>query len=60
MGVKFDDDIEENTIGGYAFNLIGKLPVVGDKVSDKNCTYEVLAMDKTAISKLKITKISNL
>ena len=60
MGIKFDDDIEENTIGGYAFNLIGKLPVVGDKVSDKNCTYEVLAMDKTAISKLKITKISNL
>lgn len=60
MGVKFDDDIEENTIGGYAFNLIGKLPVVGDKISDKNCIYEVLAMDKTAISKLKITKISNL
>ena len=60
MGVKFDDDIEENTIGGYAFNLIGKLPVVGDKISDKNCIYEVLAMDKTAISKLKITKISHL
>lgn len=60
MGIKFDDDIEENTIGGYAFNLIGKLPVVGDKVSDKNCIYEVLAMDKTAISKLKITKISHL
>ena len=37
MGISFKDETEELTIGGYVFNLIGRLPVVGDRAEDENC-----------------------
>lgn len=55
-GVNFDDDIEEITIGGYVFNLIGRLPKVGDKAEDENFIYEVLKMDGNIIQTLKAIK----
>ena len=55
-GVDFDDDIEEITIGGYVFNLIGRLPKVGDKTEDENFIYEVLKMDGNIIQTLKAIK----
>lgn len=55
-GVDFDDDIEEITIGGYVFNLIGRLPKAGDKTEDKNFIYEVLKMDGNIIQTLKAIK----
>lgn len=54
-GVKFEDDVEELTIGGYVFTLIGRLPEVGDKAMDENCEYEILEMDGNSISLVKIT-----
>lgn len=55
-GVDFDDDIEEITIGGYVFNLIGRLPKAGDKTVDENFIYEVLKMDGNIIQTLKAIK----
>lgn len=55
-GVNFDDDIEEITIGGYVFNLIGRLPKAGDKTEDENFIYEVLKMDGNIIQTLKAIK----
>ncbi|AKT90032.1 hypothetical membrane protein (DUF21 domain), possible TlyC family hemolysin [Campylobacter ureolyticus RIGS 9880] len=55
-GVDFDDDIEEITIGGYVFNLIGRLPKAGDKTEDENFIYEVLKMDGNIIQTLKAIK----
>lgn len=55
-GVDFDDDIEEITIGGYVFNLIGRLPKAGDKTKDENFIYEVLKMDGNIIQTLKAIK----
>ena len=55
-GVDFDDDIEEITIGGYVFNLIGRLPKAGDKTEDENFIYEVLKMDGIIIQTLKAIK----
>lgn len=55
-GVDFDDDVEEITIGGYVFNLIGRLPKVGDKTEDENFIYEVLKMDGNIIQTLKAIK----
>ncbi|WP_034907636.1 hemolysin family protein [Campylobacter ureolyticus] len=55
-GVDFDDDIEEITIGGYVFNLIGRLPKAGDKAEDENFIYEVLKMDGNIIQTLKAIK----
>lgn len=56
MGISFDDETEELTIGGYVFNLIGRLPVVGDRVEDDNCHYEVRKMDGTSILSVKVRK----
>ncbi|NLY03290.1 MAG: HlyC/CorC family transporter [Campylobacter sp.] len=55
ISVKFNDDIEELTIGGYVFNLIGQLPKVGDIAQDENCRYEVVQMDGNSISLVKIS-----
>ena len=37
LGISFDEETDQVTIGGYVFNLIGRLPVVGDKIEDENC-----------------------
>lgn len=51
--MSFDD--EQVTIGGYVFNLFGRLPEIGESVSDDKCIYEVLAMSGSAISRIKLT-----
>lgn len=53
LDVRFDD--EQVTIGGYVFNLFGRLPEVGESVSDERCKYEVLAMDGSAITRIKLS-----
>ena len=55
MNIAFDDETEQLTIGGYVFNLLGRLPVVGDVIEDENCIYEVLKMDGTTIAAVKVT-----
>ena len=56
MGIDFDEETEQLTIGGYVFNLFGSLPEIGDKISDENCDYEVLRMDGTRVSLVKAIK----
>ena len=56
MGIDFDEETEQLTIGGYVFNLFGSLPEIGDKISDENCDYEVLRMDGTRVSLVKVAK----
>ena len=55
MEIAFDDETEQLTIGGYVFNLLGRLPVVGDVIEDENCIYEVLKMDGTTIGSVKVS-----
>lgn len=55
--VVFSDDIEQVTIGGYVFNLLGKEPLVGDSVVDGDFAYEILEIDGMRIKKLKITRL---
>lgn len=55
MNIAFDDETEQLTIGGYVFNLLGRLPVVGDVIEDENCIYEVLKMDGTTIGSVKVS-----
>ncbi|ANV97358.1 hypothetical protein BBW65_00320 [Helicobacter enhydrae] len=57
LGICFDEEHEQVTIGGYVFNLLGRLPVVGDCIQDKECEFEVLAMDGARIKELKIKKL---
>ena len=56
LGVKFSNEHEQVSLGGYVFTLFGRLPVVGDTLEDENCVFEVLEMDGARIKELKVTK----
>lgn len=56
LGISFEEDTEQVTIGGYVFNLLERLPVVGDIISDEFCVYEVLATEGARIVRIKATK----
>lgn len=56
---RFDLDIPSEdfqTLGGYVFGLIGREPEVGDKVEDRNLTFEVTELDGIRISRLIMKK----
>ncbi len=50
------EECEQVTLGGYVFNLLGRLAIVGDKVDDKYCTYEILETEGARIKKIKVVK----
>ena len=54
-GLKMDDQ-EYQTVGGYVFGQLGRLPRVGDKVSVPGVQFEVLEMDGRRVGRLKIVK----
>ncbi len=56
LNINYDEDLEQVTIGGYVFNLLGRLPVVGDRAEDELCYYEVKQMDGNSIDKVKVVK----
>ena len=40
-----------DTVGGYAFDLFGRIPLVGEKISDENgIVFEVAAINANQIS----------
>lgn len=56
--IRYDENLDQVTIGGYVFNLLGRLPVVGDKIEDELCSYEVQKMDGNSIAQVKVSKKS--
>lgn len=54
--IHYDEGLEQVTIGGYVFNLLGRLPVVGDRIEDELCYYEVKKMDGNSIARVKVVK----
>lgn len=59
LNISYGEDLEQVSIGGYVFNLLGRLPVVGDKVDDDLCYYEVKSMDGNSIEKVKVVRKTN-
>ncbi len=56
---KYDLDIPSEdfqTIGGYVFGLLGREPEIGDKVEDKNLSFEVIELDGIRISRVIMRK----
>lgn len=54
--ITYPEDLDQVTIGGYVFNLLGRLPVVGDRAEDELCYYEVKRMNGNAIDRVKVVK----
>ncbi|TLD82192.1 HlyC/CorC family transporter [Helicobacter sp. MIT 05-5293] len=59
FNITFSNTNDHVTIGGYVFGLLGRLPVVKDRISDENCEFEVLEMDGARIQKLRIITHQN-
>lgn len=59
MEVIFDEAEQSVTIGGRVFNLIGRLPEVGDITEDGICNYEILEINHKRIKKLLCKKLVN-
>lgn len=56
---KFDLDIPNEdfqTIGGYVFGLLGREPEIGDRVEDRNLSFEVIELDGIRISRVIMKK----
>mgnify|MGYP005765803809 CR=1 FL=1 len=56
---RFDLDIPNEdfqTLGGYVFGLIGREPEIGDKVEDRNLSFEVIELDGIRISRVIMKK----
>ena len=56
---KFDLDIPNEdfqTIGGYVFGLLGREPEIGDKIEDRNLSFEVIELDGIRISRVIMHK----
>lgn len=55
FGFEYDEEFMQVTIGGHVLTLFGDMPNIGDIISDEKCQYEVLAIEDTRISRVKIT-----
>jgi CBS domain containing-hemolysin-like protein len=49
------EDTDQVTIGGYLFNLFGRLPADGDKIEDRNFQYEIIKMNGAAVESVRLT-----
>lgn len=56
LNITYPEDLEQVTIGGYVFNLLGRLPVVGDRIEDEFCHYEIKKMDGNSVDQVKAVK----
>lgn len=56
LGIEFDDD-QAVTLGGHIFNILGRMPSIGDKALDGDYEYEVLGLENNRIQKLLCKKL---
>jgi putative hemolysin len=45
-----------NTLGGYVFAQLGRLPVVGDRVRFPGGELEVVAVDRRRVAAVRVTR----
>lgn len=53
LEILFTNTNDHITIGGYVFGLLGRLPMIGDRIDDAFFEFEVLEMDGARIKKLR-------
>ena len=55
--ITFEENEMSVTIGGRIFNLIGRLPIAGETIEDKYCTYKILEVGSNRIKRILCEKI---
>ncbi len=59
FGYNLPEDQEFDTIGGFVFSVMGRVPAVGDTAEWNGVQFTVLAADRRKIERLKIEKIGS-
>ena len=52
-----EEDFE--SLGGYVFNILGRVPVIGDKVERENVIIEVVTLLNRRVTSVKLTVMNN-
>lgn len=55
LGLELDNELYD-TIGGYVFGKLGRVPLVGDSVSDLEGTFTVTDMDGSRVSQVRFNR----
>ena len=58
LDLNLEESDDFDTIGGFLFSLMGKVPGSGEFVKYKNLDIVILEADERSIKKIKITRIS--
>ncbi|MBI3946520.1 MAG: HlyC/CorC family transporter [Armatimonadetes bacterium] len=56
LGLRLSEEDSE-TLGGYVFSLLGKIPTVGETVDQDGLRFEVTEADSRRITRVKITRL---
>ncbi len=56
LHLSFDEEDEDDTLGGYIFSRLGRKPEEGDEVIRENWKFTVLKMDQFRIERVKAEK----
>jgi putative hemolysin len=48
---------ESDTLGGYVFSMLGKVPIVGETLETENLKLEVLSVDDRRIRKIRVVRV---
>ena len=56
LNLPFEEEDEDDTLGGYIFSRLGRKPEEGDEVEWKDWTFTVLKMDQFRIERVKAEK----
>ena len=54
LGVKYDDDLDYNTVSGFVIDELDKIPNVGDKFKYQNLNIEVISATKKEVKEIRI------
>ena len=54
LDIDIDDDIDSVTVGGWAMEVLGKIPEVGDTFEEHGVTVEVLEMDGRRVESVHV------
>lgn len=54
LGVEIPNDEEVDTLGGFVFSLMGRVPVEGEEADWENLRFTVLQADKRQIKRLQV------
>ena len=56
LKLSFDEEDEDDTLGGYIFSRLGRKPEEGDEITRNNWKFTVLKMDQFRIERVKAEK----